>query len=75
MRKLKISLYKRRSHIFPHVVRLAGGLIEIVCHFFMKWNKICFFTCQWKNPLLLTRFENLHIDGPHIVNIRMLILP
>ena len=44
MKKLNISLYKRRSNIFPQIGRSEIGS-DIVCHFFMNWNNIYFFPC------------------------------
>ena len=78
MKKQNILLYNRRSNIF-HIseeLKSAGSLQEIVCHFCVNWNNI--FSIPVEIPLpkhdlkIISRV--LHIDGPHIFNIWMLIL-
>ena len=81
MKKLNILLYKSRSNIFPQIGRSEiSRWFARDCLPFFLWTgtTIAFFHSSGKVSLskhdLKIISRGLHIDGPHIFNIRMLIL-
>ena len=79
--KKQTSCFIKDVQIFSDIskeVRSADSLLEIVCYFLWTGTTLAFFHSSRKIPLYKHDLKiiprGLHIDGPHIFNIWILIL-